>query len=360
MKNNQLILFIGWSGPISHAVAQALYIWIPQVIPFVKPWVSSQNVAGGKQWNLQLEKALKDCHAGIICITDDNVKSEWLHFEAGSIGLRNTNSLLIPYLFDVSINKLSTPLSQFHSRTSTLDGTILLVDDILNYAKEMGFTNSKSLNKNVLNKFPLLEHKFEEIKSLFGTSIETAFNLQADMGINFHKILDDKTEELVLTEQNFQGLLRDGIIQFFQTQFKNKEFFKVLIILAKPEFFSTLSTNSKDKKDYQLQFFNTLKALTEFKNSLPIEKQNNFSVLFHPGVCSLSAIFRDPSSKTRGLAAIIPKWATDAEPDNRIFCIIDRATNDYLFHRLYGHIGIMNDKVHSETLEKMFEKMKIY
>lgn len=66
-------VFISWSGPRSKAVAEALRDWLPDVMQALKPWVSSEDIRKGKQWNLELTRELEGTHVGVICLTPENL-----------------------------------------------------------------------------------------------------------------------------------------------------------------------------------------------------------------------------------------------------------------------------------------------
>jgi hypothetical protein len=43
-------LFLGWSGTCSKAVAEALKLWLSQVLQAVEPWISS-DIDKGARWS---------------------------------------------------------------------------------------------------------------------------------------------------------------------------------------------------------------------------------------------------------------------------------------------------------------------
>ena len=61
----------------------------------------------------------------------------------------------------------------------------------------------------------------------------------------------------------------------------------------------------------------------------------------HAGATSLSALIRDPSHDERGIIVFTPKWATDSEPGNRIFCVARKSASPAIFAKLVGHVSTM-------------------
>lgn len=121
-------LFISWSGNRSKKLAEALGKWLPFVVQTVEPWVS-QEIPEGTRWQTVLGKKLADTNFGISCITPDNVRSEWLHYEAGALSKHPDpeEAGIIPVLFgDVSELQLSAPLKQFQG-TRFCKGNLLKV-----------------------------------------------------------------------------------------------------------------------------------------------------------------------------------------------------------------------------------------
>jgi TIR domain len=104
-------VLISWSGELSHQVALALRKWLPMFIQAVRPWVSSEDIAKGTLWRIELAKELEEGSAGILCITRDNVGSPWVNYEAGALGKTPGTSRVIPFLFEMRPSDVHGPLA---------------------------------------------------------------------------------------------------------------------------------------------------------------------------------------------------------------------------------------------------------
>lgn len=151
---NKKEIFIGWSGNRSKKIANILREWIPLLIKDIKPWVSFKDIIGN--WSLELEK-IKRFELGIFCITQENLKSPWIHFEAGKIG-----GLVCPYLIDVSIPEIHGPLQQFQCFEATEEGTLDLVGKIGILLEEE--IEEKQLKTAFYNLWPILKEILESSK----------------------------------------------------------------------------------------------------------------------------------------------------------------------------------------------------
>ena len=123
-------IFISWSGPRSHHIAQALYNWIPRVIQDVKLWISSEDINKGAQWRSELFNELEGTNVGIFCLTPENLKSPWLLFEAGAISKALKESSVCTYLYDLEPTDVKEPLSSFQCTIVEKDDTLKLLKSI--------------------------------------------------------------------------------------------------------------------------------------------------------------------------------------------------------------------------------------
>ena len=108
-------VFVSWAGRESHAIALILREWLPRVLPYVEPWVSTEDIRKGTRWDAELWNRLQATSYAIICSTPDAVRSPWVNFEAGvvarAVGVESHVSL---FLFGMSPKALGlTSLGKF-------------------------------------------------------------------------------------------------------------------------------------------------------------------------------------------------------------------------------------------------------
>jgi hypothetical protein len=112
-------VFLSWSGPRSRAVASALNEWLPLVIQTIEPWFSPETEKGAR-WASEIAGSLEETDFGIICITRENLDSNWLHFEAGALSKRS-ESRACTLLLDLSPADVPPPLGQFQHTEAKRD-----------------------------------------------------------------------------------------------------------------------------------------------------------------------------------------------------------------------------------------------
>jgi hypothetical protein len=105
-------VFLSWSGHRSRAVAEALRDWLPDVLQVVQPWLSSEDIPLGVRWASEIARMLSDADTGIICLTRDNIHSQWLNFEAGALSKQLATPLCV-YALDLGPADITGPLAQF-------------------------------------------------------------------------------------------------------------------------------------------------------------------------------------------------------------------------------------------------------
>src|SRR5436309_1249589 len=107
---------LSWSGAASREVARVLRDWLPSVIQTVDPFMSEEDIQKGATWLPALQRALAEPQFGIICVTPENVRAEWLQFEAGAMWKAFDDKRVCPFLFGIeSAAELKPPLGLFQA-----------------------------------------------------------------------------------------------------------------------------------------------------------------------------------------------------------------------------------------------------
>ncbi|MFF1650208.1 toll/interleukin-1 receptor domain-containing protein [Streptomyces sp. NPDC058240] len=108
-------VFISWSGARSKRTAEALRSWLPDVLQYINPWLSSVDIAAGRRGVRQIFDELSETNFGVICVTPENQTSPWVNFEAGSIAKQVDEGYVVPFLIGMKTTELVSPLSQFQA-----------------------------------------------------------------------------------------------------------------------------------------------------------------------------------------------------------------------------------------------------
>ena len=155
-------VFISWSGDVSQEVATALEEWLPAVIQSTNPWMSAHDINVGSFWNPEVISALEECKAGILCLTPDNIDSNWLLFEAGALTKSLSSACVCPYLIGVSPSELEAPLSIFQAATADYEGTLKLCQAINQSMSTESQIPLGVLNTTFRQLWPVLYEKIEK------------------------------------------------------------------------------------------------------------------------------------------------------------------------------------------------------
>jgi hypothetical protein len=129
-------VFLSWSGNLSHAVASAFRDWLPSVLQFVDPYVSSEDIDKGARWSSDIAQELESSSFGIVILTQENTEAAWIAFEAGALSKALDKSRVSPFLVNLKRSELQGPLVQFQSTVYEQDDVFKLVTSINNSALE--------------------------------------------------------------------------------------------------------------------------------------------------------------------------------------------------------------------------------
>lgn len=161
-------IFISWSGERSHQVAIALREWLPFVIQALDPWISSSDIEKGSRWGSEIAKQLDASRVGIICLTPENLTSEWVLFETGALSKTLESTYVCPYLYDLEPSLVRQPLGQFQATRANANDTRTLIH-VLN--ERLATPVSRQiLDRNFDQWWPELERKLASIPPLESAS----------------------------------------------------------------------------------------------------------------------------------------------------------------------------------------------
>lgn len=181
-------VFISWSGSKSGKIAIELRDWIPMVLQYVQPWLSSTDIPQGSKWASELEKILNEVDYGIICLTKENLNSKWLNFEAGAIS-KNKLSKVIVFLVDVTSKEIEGPLAQFQSVRAEKGDLLKLIYELNNA------TEHPLKEKVVDNIFEILYPNFES--ALKTIQIEENKTTTSSTEINPLTTIENKVDQIL-------------------------------------------------------------------------------------------------------------------------------------------------------------------
>jgi hypothetical protein len=121
-------IFVSWSGERSKSAALGLKSLLSDVLGENVDVFISAHMDPGVVWVQQLGKELEESDFGILCLTQDNVQSPWLLFEAGAIAKNFGAARVVPYLIDDIV--CTGPLNQFQHVRADRQGTLRLLESI--------------------------------------------------------------------------------------------------------------------------------------------------------------------------------------------------------------------------------------
>jgi len=91
---------------------------------------SSDLIHHGRRWSNEIAGALKDIQIGIVCLTPENLYSEWLLFESGALAKTVETAYVCPLLLDLEKGSVPPPLGEFQLTSCNKDDIQRLVSSI--------------------------------------------------------------------------------------------------------------------------------------------------------------------------------------------------------------------------------------
>lgn len=154
-------IFISWSGAASRELARILKEWLPTVLPYARPWLSSDDIRKGKPWDAELTKQLEATSYCLVCVTTKEVaEAPWVNFEAGAVSKYVERAHVSPLLVNVRPKDLDgVPLARFQcTQFNKTDVESLLLS--VNEAAETPLSGDQ-LSRNLRNTWSQLKNDVE-------------------------------------------------------------------------------------------------------------------------------------------------------------------------------------------------------
>lgn len=189
-------VFISWSGTESYALATIVRDWLPTVLPGVKPWMSSKDIAKGKRWDAELSGVLERASYCIVCVTPNVARQPWINFEAGAVSKILREAHVSPLLWRVSVEDLSgLPLSVFQCTQFVKEDVCHLLESI-NSATGLRIPTER-LHKNVDYSWARVSQRVKGITVPDDDASQDDGSKVTERGITKQVDLDSVAEEIL-------------------------------------------------------------------------------------------------------------------------------------------------------------------
>ena len=136
------VVFLCWSGTRGRKVAEALDTAIRRLECGLEPF-RSPGIEKGSIWFDQVRQNLDAAKFLVVCLTPENARSPWIHYEAGAVAAKmvsgaNAKAIprVYPYLFQMDGVELTGPLAQVQGTNATKEDTLRLIRQLIPDAKQ--------------------------------------------------------------------------------------------------------------------------------------------------------------------------------------------------------------------------------
>jgi len=155
---------MSWSGTRSRTLARAIRDWLPDVLHNSNPWLSDKDAEAGGNWLQQLSAELVNSEFAVLCLTRENLHSDWMAFEAGACVNHLDEKRVCPVLLDIQPGELMPgPFGQFQAVGVDKDGLLKLVHAI-NKAAQERMVEERRIDRSFEKWWPELEHSLAQVK----------------------------------------------------------------------------------------------------------------------------------------------------------------------------------------------------
>lgn len=137
-------------------MAVSLKTFLEAVIAAPRYFMSS-DIGAGEVWRNVIAGQLGQTNIGIAVLTIENIKSHWIHWEAGAISKSTQSSLVIPYLVRLTDTELLQPLADLQWKQANMEDTRDLVEQLNIRQPESVRTQPNAVQSVFDTQWPALE-----------------------------------------------------------------------------------------------------------------------------------------------------------------------------------------------------------
>lgn len=140
-------IFLSWSGTESKQLASIFKEWLPNVLQYVEPYMSAEDISLGERWNNNITDSLHESIFGLIFVTPSNINAPWINYEAGALS-KTLDSKVVPILYKANVMILNEgPLKQFQSAKNLEKDSVLSLLKSINSSNKDGKLDESRLEK---------------------------------------------------------------------------------------------------------------------------------------------------------------------------------------------------------------------
>ncbi|MDA2478424.1 TIR domain-containing protein [Bacillus cereus group sp. Bce025] len=157
-------VFLSWSGSESKQLAGIFKEWLPNVLQYIEPYMSAEDISLGERWNNNITDSLEEAVFGLIFVTPSNINAPWINFEAGALS-KTYDSKVVPILYNADVMILNQgPLKQFQSAKNLDEESVLSLIKSINQANGSSRLDESRLDKAFEMWWPNLKKSIDGIE----------------------------------------------------------------------------------------------------------------------------------------------------------------------------------------------------
>lgn len=251
-------IFLSWSGARSRAIASAFNDMLPHVIQAIEPFFSAEIERGAKYLE-ELDRALQSTGFGIVCLTPDNLTSQWIHYEVGALW-KTPGSRIWTFLHGIDKSGIPFPLGTFQHTGETKSDVLALLQSINRTLPTAGNlqVSPEVLTRSFEVAWPSFEAKLEAAGKLSDANESDATKSDALLGIQsvYQHLADQNLAEWLAKAERIRVLKTwfpetKEILEGLQAGIASGVRVELLMCNPESKLLQRRSYNANNKRDWE-------------------------------------------------------------------------------------------------------------